>query len=159
MDNRQLKIEKAVEYIRNKINTDGIEYAIVLGSGLAFFTESLSEKETIKTSDIPNFPISTVRGHSGSIVVGKLNDKKILVLSGRVHLYEGYSYEEIVFPVNVISELGITNIILTNAAGCINDAFHPGDLVLITIGQDPLNKIQKADKDEYLTAKILNDKI
>lgn len=153
------KVNEAIDYIKSKINTEDIEYAIVLGSGLTFFTESLSEKETINTSEIPNFPISTVRGHSGSIVVGKLNDKKILVLSGRVHLYEGYVYEEVVFPVNVISGLGISKLILTNAAGCINDAFHPGDLVLITVGKDPLHKIENAVKDEYLTAKILNDKI
>ncbi|MCK4981073.1 MAG: purine-nucleoside phosphorylase [Candidatus Delongbacteria bacterium] len=153
------EIAKAVEYIRNRINTDGVEYAIVLGSGLAFFTESLSEKEIIKTSDIPNFPISTVRGHSGSIVIGKLNDKKIMVLSGRVHLYEGYDYEEVVFPVNVVSELGIYKLILTNAAGCINDNFHPGDLVLINKGKDPLNKLENAVEEEYLTTEKLNNKI
>ncbi|MDA3885484.1 MAG: purine-nucleoside phosphorylase [Candidatus Delongbacteria bacterium] len=153
------KIAKAVNHIRSKINTDGIEYAVVLGSGLAFFTESLSEKETIKTSDVPNFPISTVRGHSGSIVVGKLNGKKILVLSGRVHLYEGYSYDEVVFPINVISELGIKNLILTNAAGCINDNYHPGDLILITMGKDPLHKIENAVEKEYGTSNKLNAKI
>lgn len=153
------KTVKAVEYIRSRMDTKGIEYAIVLGSGLAFFTESLSEKETINTSDIPNFPISTVRGHSGSVVVGKLKDKKIMVLSGRVHLYEGYIYEEVIFPVDIISESGISKLILTNAAGCINQNFHPGDLVLITKGKDPLYKLNNTIEYEYKTSNNLNDQI
>lgn len=149
---------KAVEYIKSKINIENIEYAIILGSGLAFFTESLSDKETMNASEIPNFPISTVRGHKGLIVVGVLNGKKVMVLSGRVHLYEGYSYGEVIFSVDIISELGIKQLILTNAAGCINDNFHPGDLVLITEGKDPLNKLNNATKNEYLTSKRLNSK-
>ncbi|MDA3838494.1 MAG: purine-nucleoside phosphorylase [Candidatus Delongbacteria bacterium] len=152
-------MNKTVKYIKSKIDTTNIEYAIVLGSGLAFFTDSLSDKETINTSDIPNFPISTVRGHSGSIVVGKFNGKKIMVLSGRVHLYEGYTYEEVIFPVDIISELGISKLILTNAAGCINEKFHPGDLVMITIGKDPLEKLNNGIEDVYETSNNLNDQI
>ena len=82
-----------------------------------------------------------------------------MVLSGRVHLYEGYSYEEVIYPVGAIYELGIKNLILTNAAGCINNNFHPGDLVLITTGKDPLDKLENAIEDKYSTSKKLNDQI
>lgn len=159
MERGQLKITEAVEYIKSKLNTDDTEYAVVLGSGLAFFADSLSEKETIRTSEIPNYPVSTVRGHDGSIIVGYLGGIKIMVLSGRVHLYEGYRYEEVVFPVDVISKLGIKKLILTNAAGCINDNYHPGDLILINECKDPLFKLEYSSKDEYNTSKTLNTKI
>ena len=157
MGNLQLTIIRAVEYIKSQISAEEIKYAIVLGSGLGFFTDSLTEKQKINTADIPGYPISTVRGHKGSIGVGKLNNTKILVLSGRIHLYEGYDYKEVVFPVDIISGLGIKNLILTNAAGCINESFHPGDLVLITEGKDPLNKLKEAIEYKYSTSGSLND--
>ncbi|MBN2788718.1 MAG: purine-nucleoside phosphorylase [Candidatus Delongbacteria bacterium] len=156
MENGKLKITDALEFIRRTIDTEDIEYAIVLGSGLGAFTDSMDEKQILKTSEIPNYPVSTVLGHEGSIVVGKLNGIKLLVFSGRIHLYEGYTYNEVVFPVETVSGLNIPKLILTNAAGCINDNFHPGDLIIISEAEDPLYKLSVEKSVKIRTSQNLN---
>lgn len=107
------------------------ETAIVLGSGLGFLTEEMQEKKEIAYAEIPGFPLSTVPGHAGRLVCGKLNGKRVLCLSGRFHFYEGYSMRETAFYVRVLRLLSVKTLILTNAAGGINTSFHPGDLMLI----------------------------
>jgi purine-nucleoside phosphorylase len=105
--------------------------AIVLGSGLGAFAEQLQNATAIPFSDIPGFPQSTVVGHSGRLVVGSFENVPLAVMQGRVHAYEGYSSDEVVFPIRVLGRMGVTQVILTNAAGGINPAFRQGQLVLI----------------------------
>ena len=105
--------------------------AIVLGSGLGAFAEQLQDSTVIPFSDIPHFPQSTVPGHSGKLVLGKVASVPVAVMQGRVHAYEGYSSDEVTFPVRVLGRMGIQNLVLTNAAGGINDALKRGQLVLI----------------------------
>ena len=105
--------------------------AIVLGSGLGAFAEQLEEKTAIPFAEIPHFPQSTVPGHSGRLVIGTVAGVPVAVMQGRVHAYEGYNSEEVVFPIRVLGRMGVTQVVLTNAAGGINPAFQRGQLVLI----------------------------
>ena len=124
------KIESAIKYL-----TDQVEYfpklAIILGSGLGPFSDHISDKLVIDTLQIPFYPKSTVEGHAGSWIVGNLENRKILALKGRIHFYEGYSIQDVTFPIQLLAELGITHLIITNAAGGLNLKFQPGDLMLI----------------------------
>ena len=104
---------------------------IVLGSGLGAFAEQLADATAIPFADIPHFPQSTVPGHSGRLVLGTVAGVPVAVMQGRVHAYEGYNSDEVTFPVRVLGRMGVTQLILTNAAGGINPAFHQGQLVLI----------------------------
>ncbi len=114
--------------------------ALVLGSGLGAFARELSSAQTIPYDEIPHFPRSTVAGHAGRMVIGKFAGTTLLVMSGRVHAYEGYSAREVAFPVRVLGSLGIKTLVVTNAAGAVNKAFKPGDLMIIT---DHLNLTAK----------------
>ena len=105
--------------------------AIVLGSGLGAFADQLESATAIPFAEIPHFPQSTVLGHSGKLVIGKVAGVPVAVMQGRVHAYEGYSSEEVTFPVRVLGRMGVRALVLTNAAGGINDAFKRGQLVLI----------------------------
>jgi len=136
------KIKETVEFIRRKTPLQPV-IGIILGSGLGAFAESFSERTVIPYSSIPNFPFSTVAGHSGSLVIGKVAGVPVVALQGRVHLYEGYPISEVVYPARVIGCLGIRRLIVTNAAGGINTGFKPGDLMVITdhinlTGSNPL---------------------
>jgi purine-nucleoside phosphorylase len=104
---------------------------IVLGSGLGAFAGQLADATAIPFAEIPHFPQSTVPGHSGRLVVGAVADVPIAVMQGRVHAYEGYSSDEVTFPIRVLGRMGVTQLILTNAAGGINPAFKQGQLVLL----------------------------
>jgi purine-nucleoside phosphorylase len=105
--------------------------AIVLGSGLGAFAEQLEGATAISFGDIPHFPQSTVPGHSGKLVIGKVAGVPVAVMQGRVHAYEGYSSEEVTFPVRVLGRMGVKTLVLTNAAGGINEGLKQGQLVLI----------------------------
>jgi purine-nucleoside phosphorylase len=105
---------------------------IVLGSGLGAFAGQLAEATAIPFAEIPHFPQSTVPGHSGRLVLGTVASVPVAVMQGRVHAYEGYSSDEVTFPVRVLGRLGTTQLIATNAAGGINPAFHEGQLVLLS---------------------------
>jgi len=112
--------------------------ALILGSGLGSLADSVQEPDQIAFADLPNWPQSTVVGHSGRLVIGSLEKQAVMVMQGRVHFYEGYSMAQVTFPVRVMQRLGIEILIVTNAAGAINSDFVPGDLMLIT---DNLNLI------------------
>jgi purine-nucleoside phosphorylase len=122
------------------------EFGIVLGSGLAALAEAVEDPDFIPFHEVPNFPVSSVQGHSGRLVIGKLEGRSVLVMQGRVHFYEGYSMSQVTLPIRMMHVLGIHTVILTNAAGGINRAFKPGDVMLITdhinligmAGQNPL---------------------
>lgn len=136
------KINKAKEYIRSMYN-DKIDIAIILGTGLGSLANDIEDKKVIKYSDIPEFPVSTVAGHVGELIIGKINGKTVLALNGRFHYYEGYGMEQVTFAVRVIKFLGIDKIIVSNAAGGMNPDFNAGDLMIITdhinlIGNNPL---------------------
>ena len=106
--------------------------AIILGTGLGHLAEEIDVTMAIEYKDIPNFPISTVEGHSGKLIFGKLGDKDILAMQGRFHYYEGYSMKEVTFPIRVMYELGIKTLFVSNAAGGMNPVFRIGDLMVIT---------------------------
>ena len=107
------------------------EIGIVLGTGLGQLVNHIQIEQEINYSDIPNFPVSTVEFHSGKLIIGTLEGKKVIVMQGRFHLYEGYSLSEITFPIRILKTLGIQKLIISNAAGAINLNFKKGDLMLI----------------------------
>jgi purine-nucleoside phosphorylase len=116
---------------------------IVLGSGLGVFVDQIEEKIVIAYNDIPHFQKTTVEGHAGKLILGKVKGVDVAVLQGRLHAYEGLPMEEVVFPVRILAMLGITSLVLTNAAGGVNLNYRPGDFVLITdhinlMGRNPL---------------------
>lgn len=115
-----------------KIVGDIPDTAVVLGSGLGAFGQSITREHEIDYKDIPDFPVSTIPGHAGKLVVGKTGDKRIIAMLGRFHRYEGYSLEDVTLYVRVFQLLGVKTIIVTNAAGAINTSFVPGDLMLMT---------------------------
>lgn len=124
------KINEAKEYIQKKLGYTP-ELALILGSGLGVLGEEVEDKTVIDYKDIPNFPVSTVEGHKSRFVFGTMNGRKVAVMQGRFHYYEGYKIQETVFPIWVMRALGIKKLIVTNAAGGINTSFDPGDLMLI----------------------------
>ncbi len=126
-----LKINEAVEFIKN-IYSQQPAVGIVLGSGLGSFTKEIKIEKEIAYGDIPHFPVSTVEGHSGKLIFGELSGKKVVAMAGRFHYYEGYTSEQIVFPIRVLKFLGIHTLLLSNAAGAVNPAFNVGDLMIIT---------------------------
>ena len=106
--------------------------AIILGTGLGQLASEITDKNEIPYKEIPNFPVSTVEGHSGKLIFGKLGGIDILAMQGRFHFYEGYSMKEVTFPVRVMYELGIKTLFVSNAAGGMNPKFNIGDLMIIT---------------------------
>jgi purine-nucleoside phosphorylase len=108
------------------------ETAIILGTGLGSLVNEITDKYEISYESIPNFPVSTVEGHSGKLIFGKLGNKEILAMQGRFHFYEGYAMTEVTFPVRVMRELGIKTLFVSNAAGGMNPDFEIGDLMIIT---------------------------
>lgn len=124
------KIKETAAFLKERMHTSP-ETAIILGTGLGNLANEITEKYEIKYQDIPNFPVSTVEGHSGKLIFGKLGNKDIMAMQGRFHYYEGYSMKEVTFPVRVMKELGIKTLFVSNASGGMNDAFEIGDLMII----------------------------
>ena len=124
------KIQETAEFLKGKMTT-APETAIILGTGLGSLVNEITDKYEIEYKDIPNFPLSTVEGHSGKLIFGKLGDKEIMAMQGRFHFYEGYSMKEVTFPVRVMRELGIKTLFVSNAAGGMNPDFIIGDLMII----------------------------
>lgn len=125
------KINEAVGFLKSKIKITP-EAGIVLGSGLGSFTSEMDVETEIPYSEIPHFPLSTVEGHSGTLIFGKLAGKQVIAMAGRFHYYEGYHPDEVVFPIRVMKFLGIKTLLISNAAGSTNTEFHVGDLMIIT---------------------------
>lgn len=135
-------MSKSIDYIKGKIKNQP-EIGIVLGSGLGDFADSIEDKIEIPYTEIPGFPVSTVKGHDGKLIFGKINSKEVCVMKGRIHYYEGYDIKEVVYPIEVLAGLGIKTLILTNAAGGVNTDFEPADLMIINdhiniMGKNPL---------------------
>ena len=125
------KLKAAASFIRPRLDRQP-EIGIVLGSGLGGLTAKISNPVEIPYATIPGFPVSTVAGHAGKLVCGELSGKYVLCMSGRFHFYEGYDMGTLVFPIQTMRILGIEKLILTNAAGCVNAAWNPGELMLIS---------------------------
>lgn len=135
-------IELATEFIQDKVSA-APEIGLILGSGLGVLADEIENPIRVSYADIPNFPISTVAGHAGKLVFGELQGKQVVAMQGRFHFYEGYTMEKVTFPVRVMKLLGVKTLIVTNAAGGVNESFRPGDLMLITdhinfMGTNPL---------------------
>ncbi|ANH83683.1 purine-nucleoside phosphorylase [Niabella ginsenosidivorans] len=129
------------------------EVGIVLGSGLGNFAQHIKIEKEVPYAEIPNFPVSTVKGHSGKLIFGELAGKKVVAMAGRFHFYEGYTPQEVVFPVRVLKLLGIKLLLLSNAAGGVNPAFSVGDIMIITdhISFGTLNPLIGKNIDDWGT--------
>jgi len=131
LDKMIAKLEQTIGYLKGKVSFNP-QIGLILGSGLGVLAEEIEEPFIIPYEDIPNFPVSTVTGHKGQLVFGKLQGKDVVAMQGRFHFYEGYSIQEVTYPVRVMKKLGVETLIVTNAAGGTNSKFEAGDLVLIS---------------------------
>jgi purine-nucleoside phosphorylase len=134
------QVDEAVRAVRQQTQHQPT-IGLVLGSGLSSLGDAVTEADIIPFSQVPHFPLSTVAGHHGRLILGKLEKQSVLVLQGRVHYYEGYSMSQITLPVRLMHRLGIQTFIVTNAAGGMNPTFSPGDLMLI---KDHINMLGMA---------------
>ncbi len=142
MENLLDKYHATAKFLIEKFG-DGSRIGIILGSGLGPLANQIEEAKMLKYSQIPGFPVSTVQGHDGMLISGFLGGKKVLVMKGRFHYYEGYPMETVTFPVRVMKLMGINTLIVSNAAGGLNLDFKPGDIMFITdhinfFSQNPL---------------------
>lgn len=126
-----MNYKDAVQYIKEKIGNKNPDTAIILGSGLGVLKDDIENKVVIEYKDIPDFPVSTVEGHAGELIIGELSGKTVIAMNGRFHYYEGYDIKQTVFPIRVFALLGVKNIILTNAAGGINTNIKEGSFMVI----------------------------
>ena len=123
-------IKETADYLRARIK-EIPKTAIILGTGLGELADEIKDTTDISYTEIPNFPVSTVEGHSGKLIVGTLGEKKVLAMQGRFHYYEGYTMKEVTFPIRVFKALGIEYLFVSNAAGGMNSSFDVGDIMLI----------------------------
>ena len=135
-------MEKTVEYIKSKIGDFKPQIAIILGSGLGELADEYCDIK-LAYKDIPGFPVSTVKGHSGNLVFAEINGKKVMMMQGRFHFYEGHSMSTVTYPVKIMKKLGVKTVIITNAAGGVNPYFKPSSLMVIKdhinfMGTNPL---------------------
>ncbi len=135
-------MNESIRFINEKIGDFEPEIGIILGSGLGELADEYCDI-AIPYSEIPNFIQSTVKGHKGRLVFSNIHDKKVVMMQGRNHFYEGHTMQEITYPVKVMKQLGVKKLILTNAAGAVNEKYNPGDLMLIKdhinfMGTNPL---------------------
>ncbi len=144
------KIKQTAEFIKNVIQ-DTPEFAIVLGSGLGALKDEVEAIHTLEYHDIPNFPQTTVVGHGGKLIYGILEGKKVLMMSGRFHYYEGHDIKTVVFPFRVFHLLGIKNLIVSNASGGVNKDFSVGDVMIIKdhINMMPEHPLRGQNIDEF----------
>ncbi|MFN4197768.1 MAG: purine-nucleoside phosphorylase, partial [Flavobacterium sp.] len=125
------QVEATAQHLKNIIQTTP-QVGIILGSGLGTFTRDIQITHRIPYEEIPNFPVSTVQGHSGALVFGTIGNKQVVAMQGRFHYYEGYDMQTVTFPVRVMKALGVSTLIVSNASGGVNPAYKVGDVVLIT---------------------------
>ena len=124
-------LSETVSYIKSQYN-ENPQVAVILGSGLGNFAKEIKMEKEIDYASIPHFPVSTVIGHSGKLIFGELSGKKVVVMSGRFHFYEGYTPQQVTYPIRAMKLLGVQTLLLSNAAGAVNKSFKVGDLMVIT---------------------------
>jgi purine-nucleoside phosphorylase len=147
------QIDHIADVVRTRSGGRRPRIGIILGSGLGGLADSITQGVIIPYADLPYWPTSTVAGHVGRLVLGKMEDQDVLVMQGRIHYYEGYSMAQVALPVRVMQRLGIETLLVTNAAGAVNPDFNPGDLMLITdhlnlIGMTGLTPLRGPNLDE-----------
>ncbi|MDO7577184.1 MAG: purine-nucleoside phosphorylase, partial [Flavobacteriaceae bacterium] len=125
------KIKESAEFLQNKTNSQP-KVGIILGTGLGGLVNEIDIKHSISYKDIPNFPLSTVEGHSGRLIFGNLGGKGVVAMQGRFHFYEGYPMDKVTFPVRVMKLLGIENLVVSNASGGVNPDYEVGDLMILS---------------------------
>lgn len=143
--------DRSAQYIASRTNHKPT-IGLILGSGLNSLADEITQAETIPYRDVPNFPVSTVEGHVGELVIGCLSGKTVLAMRGRAHYYEGYTMQQVTLPIRAMRALGVSTLIVTNAAGGVNEKFHAGDLMLISdhinlIGMAGLNPLRGPNDD------------
>ena len=144
-------LSQAAKYINDQIGGKySPKVALILGSGLGALADEIKDPIKLRYHEIPAFKQSSIDGHVGQLVIGKLQGKDVLIMQGRIHYYEGYSLQEVTFPIKVMKKLGIETLVITNAAGAVNENFNVGSLMLISdhinlLGANPL--VGKNDKD------------
>lgn len=150
MENMLQKIDESAAFLAKK-GFEAADYAVVLGTGLNALVKKITVVETIPYQEIPHFVNATVEFHKGQLVLGVVRDKKIIVMQGRFHYYEGYCMQQITFPIRVMKALGTKKLLLSNAAGGMNPAFKKGDLVLIEdhINMQPENPLRGLNDPIY----------
>lgn len=139
---QQAAVLEAAAHIRS-VTTHIPKVGLILGSGLGSLADEVTDSARIPYEEIPHFPVTTVQGHHGQLVIGNLNGQQVIAMQGRFHFYEGYTMQQLTFPVRVMRELGVEILIVTNACGGINPSLHPGALMLISdhinfMGDNPL---------------------
>lgn len=144
------QFKQSADYIRSKISVTP-EVGIILGSGLGNLGNRIENAVKFPYQEIPNFPTSTVEGHSGTLVIGKLGGKNVVAMQGRFHYYEGYSMQQVTFPVRVMKLLGVKTLFVSNAAGGLNPSFKAGDMMIIRdhINFFPENPLRGKNLDEF----------
>lgn len=144
-------IEDTVSFIRQRIGDFTPEFGIILGTGLGKLVNEIEVQHQLMYSNIPNFPISTVEFHSGKLIFGILNDRKVVAMQGRLHYYEGYNMQEITFPVRVMKDLGIQKLFVSNASGSLNPDIKKGDIGIIDdhINLLPDNPLRGPNDENY----------
>lgn len=147
------QIKQTADFLRGKVTGEMPQIAIILGSGLGSLVDYIEDKQTLRYADIPNFPVSTVEGHSGNLIFGTLNGKRVMAMQGRFHYYEGYDMKSVTFPVRVMKMLGIKTLFVSNAAGGMNKEFQVGDVMVITdhINLFPENPLRGKNYEELGT--------
>lgn len=142
-------IKQTAALIKNRTEFQP-EIGIILGTGLGNLVDEINIEHSLPYESIPNFPVSTVEGHSGRLILGTLGNKKVVAMQGRFHFYEGYSMQEVVFPVRVMKYLGISHLIVSNASGGVNPDFEVGEIMLIDdhINLFPTNPLIGPNEDE-----------
>jgi purine-nucleoside phosphorylase len=143
-------LKESIEYLKKKIGSFEPEVGIVLGTGLGGLVKDIDVSHSIMYSSIPNFPISTLEFHSGKLIFGTLKGRNVVAMQGRLHFYEGYSMQQITFPIRVLKALGIKQLLVSNAAGSLNPDFKKGDLMIINDhinlqSESPLRGINDSD--------------
>jgi purine-nucleoside phosphorylase len=144
------KVQKTVSYLKNIVSETPV-YGIILGSGLGDLVDEVKITHTIPYEDIPNFPVSTVKGHQGALVFGYIGDVYIMMLQGRFHYYEGYDMQEVTFPVRVMKQLGIERMVVSNASGGVNPDYVVGDVMLIKdhVNQFPEHPLRGHNEERF----------
>lgn len=144
------EIKSTAEYIKSRIGDFIPETGIILGTGLGGLVKEIEVEKQLMYSNIPGFPISTLEFHSGKLIFGTLAGKKVVAMQGRLHYYEGYSMQQITFPVRVMKMLGIKTLLVSNASGALNPDFRKGDLMIISdhVNLQPDNPLRGRNEEE-----------
>lgn len=147
------EVIEATDYVKQRLNAP-VDIGLILGSGLGELADAIEDAVVIPTGEIPGWPVSTVPGHKGRLVIGTLEGKRVMALQGRTHYYEGHSISKTGLPVRVMQSLGVKTLILTNASGGLNEAFETGDLMLMNdhigfLGMAGENPLRGPNLDEF----------